>query len=166
MTRCISKKTDKDCGIFWFLNAYYFLNGHSRCQDEDLLTVTYWMEYQCYRFYFEFQKMKEKVEIDENEVFKFLSISRDIQIKNLSSLISPKDWQPSHYENVFKDITAIFFLKKHWRNSSKFKSRYWFRKQRYDKNEESYENEKIATMAKFKTILTFTGILSLAMLKK
>ena len=57
--------------------------------------------------------MKEKIEFDENEFFEILSISRDIQIKNLSSLISPKDRQPSHYENVFKDIKAYFFTKKH-----------------------------------------------------
>ena len=69
------------------------------------------MQYQGNRFHFEFQRMKEKIEFDENQFFEILSISREIQIKNLSSLISPKDRQPSHYENVFKDIKAFFSQK-------------------------------------------------------
>ena len=48
--------------------------------------------------------MKEKLEFDENEFFEILPISTDIQIKNLSSQISPKDRRLLHYENVFKDI--------------------------------------------------------------
>ena len=55
--------------------------------------------------------MKEKIEFDENEFFEIRSISRNIQIKNLSSQISPKDKRPSHYENVFKDIKDLFSKK-------------------------------------------------------
>lgn len=55
--------------------------------------------------------MKKKIEFDENEFFEILFISRDVQIKNLSSLISSKDRQPPHYENVFKDIKALFSQK-------------------------------------------------------
>ena len=78
------QKTDKDCGMFCCLNAYFFLNGYSRFQDKDSLAVRYWIAYQCNRFHFEFQRMKEKLEFDENEFFGILSISRGIQIKNLS----------------------------------------------------------------------------------
>ena len=54
------QETDKDCGMFCCLNAYYFLNGCSRYQAEDSLAVRYWMAYQCSRFHFEFQRIKEK----------------------------------------------------------------------------------------------------------
>ena len=69
------------------------------------------MAYQCNQFHFEFQRMKEKIEYDKNEFFEILPINRDIHIKNLSSLISPKDRRPSHYKNVFKDIKALFSQK-------------------------------------------------------
>ena len=92
------QKTDKDCGMFCCLNAYYFLNGNSRYQDEDSLAVRYWVAYQCNRFHFEFQRMKEKIEFDKNEFFENLSISRDIQIKNLSSLSPPKERPPSQFQ--------------------------------------------------------------------
>ena len=108
---CDQQKTDKDCGMFCCLNAYFFLNGYSPYKDEDSLAVRYWIAYQCNRFHFEFQKMKEKIELYENDIFEILSISRDIHIKDLPSLISPKDRRPSHYENVFKDIKALFSQK-------------------------------------------------------
>ena len=149
------QKTDKDCGMFCCLNAYFFLNGYSRYQDEDSLAVRYWIPYQCNRFHFEFQRMKEKLEFDENEFFEILSISRDIQIKNLSSQISPKDRRPSHYENVFKDIKALFFSKNIEETvpspSQGLDSGNEETDNEYDKNEENYENEKIAIMAKFKS---------------
>ena len=69
------------------------------------------MAYQCNRFHFEFQGMKEKIEFDENEFFEILSISRDIQIKNLPSLIPSKDKQPPDYQNLFKDIKSLFSTK-------------------------------------------------------
>ena len=55
--------------------------------------------------------MKEKIEFDENEFFEILSISRDIQIKNLPSLIPSKDKQPPHYQNLFKYIKSLFSTK-------------------------------------------------------
>ena len=97
--------------MFFCLNAYYFLNGYSRYQDENSLAVRYWIAYQWNRFHFKFQRMKEKLEFDENEFFEILPISTDIQIKNLSSQISPKDRRPLHYENVFKDIKLFFSQK-------------------------------------------------------
>ena len=118
------QKSDKDCGMFCCLNAYFFLNSYSRYQDEDSLAVRYWMACQCNRFHFEFQRMKEKIEFDENEFFEILSISRDIHTKNLSSIISPKDRRSSHYENVFKDIKALFFHKKTLKKQFQVKSRY------------------------------------------
>ena len=99
--------------------------------------------------------MKEKIECDEDKFFENLSISRDIQIKNLSSLISPKDRRPSHYENVFKDIKALFFTKNIEEAvpspSQGIDSGNEEIDNEYDKNEENYENGKIAIMAKFKS---------------
>ena len=106
------QKTDKDCGMFCCLNAYFFLNGYSRYQDEDSLAVRYWIAYKCNRFHFEFQKMKEKTEFDEDEFLEILSISRDIHTKNLFSLISPKIDHRRIMKNVFKNIKALFFTKK------------------------------------------------------
>ena len=104
------QETDKDCGMFCCLNAYYFLNGCSRYQAEDSLAVRYWMAYQCSRFHFEFQRIKEKQNLMKMNFLKFV---KDIQIKNLSCLILVKGRPPSHYENVFKDIKALLFYKKH-----------------------------------------------------
>ena len=82
------QKTDEVCGMFRCLNAYYFLNGYSIKQDQDSLVVRYWMAYQCNRFILELQRIKRKIEFDENEFFEILSFSRDIEIKNFSSPIS------------------------------------------------------------------------------
>ena len=73
----------------------------------------------------------------------------------MSFLISPKDRRSSHYENAFKDIKALFLTKNitetfpspsQGNDSGKEKT-----DNEYDRNEESYKNEKIAIMAKFKT---------------
>ena len=50
-------------------------------------------------------KNEEKnIEFDINDFWQALSMSRDIKIKNLSSLILPKHKWFLHHENVFKDI--------------------------------------------------------------
>ena len=86
--------------------------------------------------------MKEKLEFDENEFFEILSISRDIQIKNLSSQISPKDRRPLHYEDVFKYIKALFFSKNIEETvpspSQGLDSGNEETNNEYDKNEENY----------------------------
>ena len=47
--------------------------------------------------------MKEKIEIDENEIFEFLSITTDIQIKNFDVY---RDTFFSHVEKVTKGETS------------------------------------------------------------
>ena len=154
------QKTDKYYGMFCCLNAYYFLNGYPRHQDKDSIAVRYWMAYQCNRFHFEFQRMKEKIVFDENEFFEILSISRDIQIKNLPSLILPKGRRPSLYENVFKDIKALFFTKNIAETVPS-------RSQGIDSGNEETDNEFDGNekWLSSRLFLRFTGILSLTMLK-
>ena len=99
--------------------------------------------------------MKEKIEFDENEFFQILSVSRDIQIINLSSLISPKDRRLPHYENVFKDIKALSLTKNIEETvpspNQGIDSGNEETDNEYEGNEDYYENEKISIIAKFKT---------------
>ena len=77
----------------------------------------------------------------------FLKFVKDIQIKNLSCLILVKGRPPSHYENVFKDIKALLFYKN---IEETVPSPSQGIDSEFDRNEENYDNEKFAIMAKFK----------------
>ena len=104
--------------------------------------------------------MKEKIVFDENEFFEILSISRDIQIKNLPSLILPKGRRLSLYENVFKDIKALFFTKN-------VEETVPSRSQGIDSGNKETDNEfdRNEKWLSSRLLLRFTGILSLTMLK-